>query len=138
MRSYWSKGGGSSTQYDWFPYKKRIETQRKYRMKREAEIGVMHIQAKEHQELPAIWGAWVSQSVKHPTLAQVTISWFVGSSPASGSVLTAQSLEPAWDSVSPSLSAPPPFVLSLSLSLSLSQKINIKKKKKELPAITRS
>ena len=106
MRSYWSKGGGSSTQYDWFPYKKRRETQRNYRMKREAEIGVMHIQAKEHQELPAIWGAWVSQSVKHPTLAQVTISWFVSSSPMSGSVLTAQSLEPPLDSVSPSLSAP--------------------------------
>ena len=44
--------------------------------------------------------------VKHPTLAQVMISPFMDSSPASGSVLTAQSLEPAWDSVSPSLSAP--------------------------------
>ena len=40
-----------------------------------------------------------------------------------GSVLTAQSLEPASDSVSPSLSAPP--LLSLALSLKL------KKKKKE-------
>ena len=57
-------------------------------------------------------GAWVAQSVKHPTSAQVTISWFVGSSPASGSVLTDQSLEPAWDSVSLSLSAPPPCMLS--------------------------
>ena len=37
-------------------------------------------------------GAWVGPSVKHPTLAQVTISRFVGSSPASGPVLTAQSL----------------------------------------------
>ena len=36
---------------------------------------------------------------------------------ASGSVLTAQSLEPASDSVSPSLSAPPLLVLCLSLSL---------------------
>ena len=36
-----------------------------------------------------------SQSVEHPTLAQVTISWFVSASPASGSVLMAQSLEPA-------------------------------------------
>ena len=52
-------------------------------------------------------GAWVAQSVKRPTSAQVTISLFVGSSPALGSVLTAQSLEPALDSVSPSLSAPP-------------------------------
>ena len=41
-------------------------------------------------------------------------SQFVGSSPASGSVLTAQSLEPASDSVSPSFSAPPPLALSLS------------------------
>ena len=35
---------------------------------------------------------------------QVMISQFVGSSPASGSVLTAQGLEAASDSVSPSLS----------------------------------
>ena len=42
----------------------------------------------------------MAQSVKRSTLAQVTISQFVGSSPASGSVLTAQSLEPASDSLS--------------------------------------
>ena len=60
----------------------------------------------------------MAQSVKRPTSAQVTISWSVGSSPASGSVLTAWSLEPASDSVSPSLSALPPLVLALSLSLS--------------------
>ena len=65
-----------------------------------------------------IQGAWVAQSVKHLTLAQVMISRFVGSSPTSGSVLTAQSLEPALDSVSPSLSAPPRLSLCLSLSLS--------------------
>ena len=59
------------------------------------------------------------QSVKRLTLAQVTISEFVGLSPLSGSVLTARSLEPALHSVSPSLSAPPPLILSLSLSLSL-------------------
>ena len=34
----------------------------------------------------------MAQSVKHPTLAQVMISWFVGSNPTSGSVLTVQSL----------------------------------------------
>ena len=68
--------------------------------------------------------AWVAQPVKHPTSAQVMISRFVGSSPASGSVLTAQSLEPALDSMSPSLSVPPllTLCLSLSVSLSLSQK----------------
>ena len=59
----------------------------------------------------------MAQSVGRPTSAQVTTSRFVGSSPASGSVLTAQSLEPASDSASPSLSAPPVLMLSLSLSL---------------------
>ena len=62
-------------------------------------------------------GAWVAQSVKCPTSAQVMILWFTSSSPASGSVLTARSLESASDSVSPSLSDPPPIhVLSLSVS----------------------
>ena len=63
-----------------------------------------------------ILGAWVAQSVKCPTSAQVMISRSVSLSPASGSVLTAPSLEPASDSVSPSLSDPPPFMLCLSLS----------------------
>ena len=71
-------------------------------------------------------GAWVAQSVERLTSAQVMISWFVGSSPASGSVLTAQSLEPASDSVSPSLSLPLPHLRSASLCLS---KINKCKKK---------
>ena len=62
------------------------------------------------------WGAWAAPSVKRPTSAQVMISRSVGSSPASGSVLTARSLEPVSDSVSPSLSDPPPFTLCLSLS----------------------
>ena len=53
-------------------------------------------------------------SVKRPTSSQVVISPVVGLSPMSGCVLTAQSLEPASDSVSPSLSAPPPVVLCLS------------------------
>ena len=38
-------------------------------------------------------GTWVAQSVGRPTRAQVRTSQFVGSSPASGSVLTARSLE---------------------------------------------
>ena len=63
------------------------------------------------------WGAWVAQSVKHPPSAQVVISWSMGSSPVSGSVLTAGSLEPASDSVSLSLSALPLLVLCLSLSV---------------------
>ena len=61
-------------------------------------------------------GAWVAQSVKCLTLAQAMISLFVSSSPVLGSVLTAQSLESASDSGSPSLSAPHPVMLCLSLS----------------------
>ena len=64
----------------------------------------------------------MAQWVERPTSAQVMISRFVGSSPACGSVLTAR-LEPALDSVSPSLSAPPLLALSLSLS-----KINVHSK----------
>ena len=47
----------------------------------------------------------MAQSVERPTSAQVTISRSVSSSPASGSVLTAQSLEPVSGSVSLSLSS---------------------------------
>ena len=71
----------------------------------------------------------MAQSVECPTSAQIMISWFVSSSLASGSVLTAQSLESASDSVSPSLSAPPLLMLCLSVS-----KINktLKKLKKKI------
>ena len=48
------------------------------------------------------------------TSAQVMISRFVGSSPALGSVLTAQSLESASASFSPSLSTPLQLLLCLS------------------------
>ena len=65
----------------------------------------------------------MAQSVERLTSAQVTISRLVSSSPASGSVLTAPSLEPASDSVPPSLSASPPLMLYLSLS---QKQINIK------------
>ena len=67
---------------------------------------------------------WLT-SVKRLISARVMISLFMGSSPGSCSVLTAQSLEPDSRSVSPSLSSPPPLTLCLSLS-----KINNKKKKK--------
>ena len=64
----------------------------------------------------------MAQSIKHLTLAQVMISWFMGLSPAAGSALTVQSLELASYSVSPalslSLSAPPLLVLTLSFSVS--------------------
>ena len=58
----------------------------------------------------------MAQSLKPPTSAQVMISWFTGSSLASGSVLTAQSLEPASDSVSASLSLCPSPAHALALS----------------------
>ena len=64
----------------------------------------------------ALRGAWVAQSVKRPTSAQVTVSPSVSSSPTSGSVLTARSLEPALNSVSPSLCPSPVHALSLSVS----------------------
>ena len=51
-------------------------------------------------------GVWVAQSVKCPTLAQVTISQFVSSRPALGSLLSSRSLEPTSDSVFLSLSRP--------------------------------
>ena len=67
----------------------------------------------------------MAQSVKRPTSAQVMILQFLSLSPMLGSVLTAQKLEPASGSVSPSLSAFP-HLHSVSLS-----KINkhVKKKK---------
>ena len=61
--------------------------------------------------------AWVAQSVGQATSAQVIISLFVGSSPVSSSVLTAQSLEPASDPVSPFLSLCPSPACALSLCL---------------------
>ena len=59
----------------------------------------------------------MTQSVGCLTSAQVMISRFTSSSPASGSGLTARNLEPASDSVSPSLSALPLHMLfSISVS----------------------
>ena len=69
----------------------------------------------------------MAQSVKCPASAQVMISRFMSSSPASGSVLTAWSGEPPLNSVSPSLSGPPLLVLCLSLPL---KKIEREKEKR--------
>ena len=65
------------------------------------------------------WGACVAQLVEWLTLTQVMISQFVGLSPASGSVLTAQSLSLLQILCLP-LSLPLLHSCSLSLSLSLS------------------
>ena len=56
----------------------------------------------------------MAQWVEHLTSAQVMISRFVGLSPTSGSVLTAQSLAPASDCVSLSLCTSSACTLSLS------------------------
>ena len=53
-------------------------------------------------------------SVQLLVSAHVMISWLHGIKPRIG--LCAGSAEPAWDSLSPSLSTPPSLVLSLSLS----------------------
>ena len=73
----------------------------------------------------------MAQSVKRRTSAQVMISQFVSSSPASGSGLTAQSLEPASDSVSPSICDPPLLILCLSLKINKNV-LKIKKNKTSL------
>ena len=75
--------------------------------------------------------AWVAQLVKYATSAQVMIPLFLGSSPAWGSLLTAQSLEPASDSVSPSLCSSPTYTVSLSVSLSRACALKNKKKKQQ-------
>ena len=63
-------------------------------------------------------GTWVAQLVKHATSAQVMILLLLSSSPALVSVLRAQNLDPASDSVCVfSLSAPPLLTLCLCLSL---------------------
>ena len=67
----------------------------------------------------------MAQSVERLTSAQVMISRSRGLSPTSGSVLAAWSLEPASDSMRPSLFAPPR--LKLCLALSLKNKQNVKK-----------
>ena len=78
------------------------------------------------------WGTCVAQSVKRLTLDfgsghDLTVCEF---EPCIG--LCADSAEPGWDSLSPSLSGPPLLVLVFSLYLSLSppKVSNLKKKKK--------
>ena len=67
----------------------------------------------------------MAQSVKRLTSAQVMVSQFVSSSRTSGSMPTAQSLEPASDSVSSSLSLFLSCLYSVSLSLCLSVSLSL-------------
>ena len=69
-------------------------------------------------------------SVKSPTLAQVVISRFVGSSPTSGFMLTMQSLLRI--PVSP-LSLPLPHSVSLKINFKKSNKMYVGKKKTQEP-----
>ena len=76
-------------------------------------LGGAYLKKKNHKVLR---GAWVAQLVKCPTLDfcsghDLTVG---GIEPHDG--LCADSAEPAWDSLSPFISAPPPFPLALSLS----------------------
>ena len=75
-----------------------------------------------------VWLNWLSFQLL--ILAQVMISQFMGLSPVSGSVLRAQSLEPASDSVSPFLSLP--LTSSCCVYLSKINK-NIKKRERGAP-----
>lgn len=69
------------------------------------------IKRKERFKIKEGVGAWVIQSVNHLISAQVMTSWFKCSSPASGSLLSVQSL--LWI-----LCLPHSLPLPLSLSLS--------------------
>ena len=60
----------------------------------------------------------MAQVVEQLTSAQVKISWFMGSDPVLGSVLTAGGLEPALDSVCVSLLLHLPRLCACALSLS--------------------
>ena len=68
----------------------------------------------------------MAPSVERLTSAQVMLSRSVSSSPVLGSVPTAQSLEPASGSGSPSLSAPPLLMLSLCLKNKLKKFLRTK------------
>ena len=64
-------------------------------------------------------GAWVAQSVERPTLDFGSGHDLMVRGMEPCVWLCADSVEPAWDSPSPSLSAPPPLVLCLSSSVCL-------------------
>ena len=76
-------------------------------------LGVKENHPLTYSQLPkCLRGAWVAQSVRRPTSPQVMVSRCLSSRPASGSVLTAGSREPASDPVSLSLCSSPAHPLS--------------------------
>ena len=92
-------------------------------------VGVIKSDA-NYLQFKNIRGAWVAQLVEHLTLAQVLISRFVSLSPMSGSVLRAQSLEPALDSVCVSVSLPLPCSCSCSVFFNSQKQIKTLKNEK--------
>ena len=66
-------------------------------------------------------GAWVAQSVKHPSLDLSSGHDLMVREFEPRIRLCADSAEPAWDSLTPSLSAPSPHALSLSVSLKINK-----------------
>ena len=101
----------SLSKYQWHFY--RNTTKNLYRILKTPDS-----QSSLDKEEQSWRGTWVVQSVKHPISAQVMISCFVCLKPTPDSVLTSQSLEPASNSVSSSLSLPLSPSHSVSLSLS--------------------
>ena len=77
-----------------------------------------------HVNAGGSWGAWVAQWVKHLTLTQVMISWFVSLSPTSGPLLSPKTL---LQIPCPPLSAPFLLALSLKSTLKKNEKKSIKK-----------
>ena len=70
------------------------------------------------------WDAWVAQSVQYLTSAQVMISWFMGSSPAPGLLLSSQ--------ISLQILCPlPPLRSSSTHAFSLKNKYFLKKGKSQ-------
>ena len=87
-----------------------------------AWAGLRGVPAQEERPIIKIriqpgWGTWVAQSVKHLTLDLGSDFTVCETEPRVG--LCADREEPAWDSLSPSLSLSLPCSHSLSLSLSL-------------------
>ena len=69
-------------------------------------------------KLPTSQSTWVAQSVKGPALGFGSGHDLTVRETDSHLGFCADSMESAWDSLPPSLSAPPPLAYSLSLSLS--------------------
>ena len=68
-----------------------------------------------------LWGTWVAHLVKHPTLDFGSGHDLAVHEFKPRLRLRTDRVQPAWDSLSASLSVPPLLVLSLSLSLKINE-----------------